>query len=499
MRPRPGARAFERVEAGIVLVLVCRADGRAETFVVNPVVAGECSRDAFEFPALEAIALRLLDADGAPLREAQVRGHWQDDEAVTANQCQTNPEGWLQLWVPVSARNGSTLYLAATAGDTGELLGTVELQCGAFEQRRHLYGEHRVTAAVPGCSGVVRTPDDRPLAGVPLTVTSSDPHARIRRFTTTTRADGTFTFLMDGAEHARLELRVPSSDWFLVDAPRGHLDLAATERDLVIRAQPAARIRFGMPGLPADVQNTLHLMLRPHGDDEAAARHYVSLQSDRLRTPAGDWDLVFASHDTELHRIEGLHAAAGIETHDARMMFVDWRAFAELVTLRVQDEHGRPCDTCSVAYPADRPRTQIAARGGVVHWLVAKDAGTFRIQAGAERITLENVHGDVTVRLGCGPVLVVTLPMRPALPDGARLVAVAGEHEQPFDENGRAELCVDKSGRWRARLFVVHGERRREIDVDLPELELGRAGATLAVPDGGGLAAAIEHALGTMQ
>ncbi|MCB9876122.1 MAG: carboxypeptidase regulatory-like domain-containing protein [Planctomycetes bacterium] len=505
--PRPGQAVFEHVAAGFAGVLDCQVDGDAfgpeegDGTPIAALAAGE--RREVEVTAgsdQQDLVVQLLQPDGQPVRSSWVMWQWQSGNGSTSSGGRTNREGWLRLAVDESRGAPGKLRLEARGGTwSGPLLGAASLELGELKAPRHVLEPQRLAAPTIALTGRVVTADGRVPAGLMLEARRDDDHTS---YEVPIDAAGRFNVTMVEPHPQRVAVTLDTDQWSFVDNP-GQPQFCDRGGEVLLQVQRCGRVRFHADPLPDGVHSTFDCYwLR--AEDRVRVDVDLSDDAEVLTAPPGNWSLVIGYGETEIHRIDDITVASGIETHDARLMFFDWNAFAAVVSIRVQDEQGQPTDACTVWYHYQNGATGTSPNDGLSRWLVPKSGAHMTVEPDDDHaeVDLGMVDGgELVVRYGKGPRLLVALTGAPALPDGVTLVAAAEGQDvwQPFAADGTAELWAESVGGCRPRLAVRKGEQRVEVQFRLPRTELPRGGARLDVPAAEALGKAIEVALGGLR
>jgi hypothetical protein len=475
---------FRHVEVGFSGRVEVSCDGILVAAPLPEVTAdGECRVALARDPARRSLAVRVLDADGAPARSCWLDASWRFQHGSSGTNVRTNGEGWLELEPPEHVLGDVELRLTLRGRTWNDApAGTLSLPLTAADTGRVDRGEQRCARIPPTLRGVAVDTNGKALAGV-LLETQHDGWHR-----TQTNADGTFVFTIPGDRPPSLELSLLLGAWYFTD-PTSRTRSFTTGADARLVLQPAGRLRFAAPGLPDDVAHSFDVRLEPaDGDRRDAIRLDLQLRGSELLLPAGHWSFVVIEDEREVHRIDGVRVDAGIEVHDPRFMAFDWRAFAALTTVRVQDRAGVPTDACTVWYQYGSRGRGHQLTGGVGHFLVPTAAGgTLRVEPRDKSIAtvhLGTVTGEHVVRLGSGPRLAVTLSALPRLPAGATLLLHGGlDHDGvPFDEHGKATLWLAEPGELRVMLSVRIGHTRHVLSEHAVTCDVPAAGRTLTIP-----------------
>jgi hypothetical protein len=295
-------------------------------------------------------------------------------------------------------------------------------------------------------------------------------------------ADGRFT--MRATEALRDELQLEcTGDWFPADPDA--MVFARGRQDVRLVLRKAARLRVGLPGLPAGA--SLHLYVECVSPGESKPVFATRLRADtrELDVPAGTWDLVirlFARECDEVHRIERVVADAGVENHDPRLMELQWQKFLQPVTVRVVGPDGQPTDQCTI-WQNFRTRsgtegTSVSqTRDGIGRLLVPKGGSHVVVRSRNQtwrQADLGIVEADVVARLTQAPRIAVSISAMPDLPEGAILQAMLVAEEgmkadwpsASFDADGKCALLAPATGPFRLQITVRRGNTAKTVGSD---------------------------------
>lgn len=379
---------FALVEPGFVGQVVCKLGPWFEMAArVDGVVAGaECGLEVRRDPDVRTMALRLIDPAGQPIAAGMVRAFWQLGGRHGSG-ATTTAAGWVELVVPDDRTRSGTLRLEVTgAAAANPCLGWIDLEV-ADVPGRVVVGEVRLQA--PAIAGRGRVVDERgaPVSDLVLWITSGEELRQV-----STAADGTFLIAMSPPLPESMSIKIDGSSWFLSDAEDDAVSVATGRSDVTLVVRRAARIRFAVRDLPAGVRTLLSLVAVPSDGVGPSVSIRDGLSATELRVPAGTWDIVVQQGRREVHRIAGVRADAGVETHDPRLMDFAWQTFAIVASVRVVGSDGRPSDACTVRYTSDGTALACRPDGGVWRMLVPTVGGRIEVigdAAGSVPIGLE--------------------------------------------------------------------------------------------------------------
>ena len=457
-------------------------DGSYYSTPIDGVAAGARKEVGLEQPAEQRrVVLRVLDASGNVARSRSVRSSHRYRNSTSGSAHQTNAEGWLMVVLRGGeGQEGKLLLDLGGKSFDDPMVGSTELVIGKDAKGRIDLGEVRFTAATVALTGVAVDAAGKPIVDLSLSVRHDKQyHAR-------TGADGRFQFSVSGDKPSSLEVQLQSEGWYFSEpTSRSRTFEAGTEARLVL--QPAGRMRFSAAGLPKEMQTDFDVRLHPANDrGEVVELPNFPFGGDEVQLPPGHWHLVFHENGQERHRLDDVHVDPGIEVHDPRFMNFDWRAFAVLVTVRVEDKSGKPCDACTVWHHYGNVGSGRSPDGGRVGWLLPKDGGRISVEPDDQKlgtIELGVVTTDQIVRLGTGPALRIELSATPTLPSGVTLVAVVGaEHAGvAFDAEGKTMLWLPEPGEHQVQLAVRRDGTNHMLRMDPPRCDVPPGGYTLKI------------------
>jgi hypothetical protein len=452
-RTGEGTAEFAFVEPGVPAVVQLSlpqlAGGlRAE---LPALTAGAVHRVVLDLATCLRLPLRIVHPDGTPATDRALR-------------VRVAKPGYMNL---LSVRTDATGAVEVLASDA-YLGADVHVQCLAEPQptaTSFALGGRAVGDATPIdvklaalqaiAAGRALLPDGRPAEGV--TVACADAEA----LGSVTGADGTFRILRAPPLPARVELRLGGNSWYLRDSSERTLTVDGGDTGVVLHVVAAARLRVGVVDPPALRDARVQVQCVDPAGRRRPFATVLPLTANELRVPEGTWDLLlhFGDEARPALRIAGVAATSAIETHDARLMALDWRTFADVLSLRVEDPDGRPCDAASVHREVgpDRWNALPPLRAGRAEVLVAKGGVRVRVQPldrALRTAELAAAAGERTVRLAPATRVTLRLEPMPVLPAGARLQAW-------LEHGNRPGIPVDVGADGRAVLFASHvGEMR---------------------------------------
>ncbi|MCU0864540.1 MAG: hypothetical protein MUC36_12145 [Planctomycetes bacterium] len=487
-RPAIGTEAvFPYLEPGVEGNLQVWIDGQLSVVPLPPIAASPAPFEWQPAPKPGRVVLRLLDPKGAPLLRAQLECRWEWKTGGAIHRAVSNAAGWVEVQPPTNVKNKAQLQLLAPAAD-----GLPPSAC-RIDYRRHgdqtvQLGDVQLAEQPVAIAGVFVD-----AAGQPV------PHVRFRAEHTsfTTAADGSFEMRLPEPVPAELRLHLATQHWYFHDPVARSRSFPAGARQRVV-LEPAGRVRFAAAGIPRGAWSDFEFRLEPAGGGGEPLTVDLQLYDQEWLLPGGHWNLVVLHTEQEVHRIADLRIAPGIENHDPRCMEFDWRAFAALVTIRVEDQAGRPSDTAMVRHQfGDRPEI-VNSRGtnrGLSHGVVPKDGGTISVRPMDEtlpEIELGRITGEHVVRLGSGPRLRVELSTPPRLPPGGELLLLPNEGAEavPFSAAGAAQVWLAANAGCAPRI-VVRVASRQQVVWQAENCQVAAGGRVLPV-DGAVVQRAID-------
>lgn len=413
------------------------------------------------------VAVALRTPAGTPARHRAI--HAQIDHPHDRQQSilRTNRDGWLELPLSPQVADGRPVRLQLQLLDVvhesaPEATARFEVRFDAA--RRIDHGSIRCTALPPGVDGHVVTPAGEPVVG--LEVAYGNRRQR-------TDAAGHFTFPVAPMAGEEFALGIEPGWCFVGDDP-WHCTLRTRPTGLRLVAVRAASLRVHSDLDELDL-SPIRYRLESASDDQLHVDLPFDWRNERLPAPPGHWHFVAHVDGRELLRLRDVHGESGIETHDARFLPFDWRAFARLVTVTVLDGDGRPAHGCSVS----TGRSSVQAYRGRARLLLPRDGHDVVVEApdGTVRRLL-GVTDDQVVVLGNGTPLTVQLSPPPKLPGGVALELACDEQKlASFDANGVATVVLPKAGSYQPTLRV-HGARSTFVctGLNLAALDVPAAG-----------------------
>ena len=489
-----GAReaTFAFVQVGYEGELRVAADGATIDKPARGVTAGTTLElEAVRQDQGRYLVVRPMTPDGKPVPKGYVDTRWTHEQGSSSSGASANREGWLELQVPEDAKSAK-LSLAVHSGSwSTPLLGTFEIELTAADQGRIDKGEVKLTRPEVMLVGQVVDPSGKPLPGIRLHASSTEDTQ-----SAFTDAAGRFEFALPGGKPAELTVRLMTAGWFFVDPIATSCSVPTSEPARLV-LQPAGRVRFAAPGLPADVVHSFAARVEPA--DGSGGHIEVALQFDRefLSLPAGQWHFVVARNDQEVHRLETVRVDAGVEVHDPRFMAFDWKAFATLMVVHVEDADGAPTDACSVWLRRGGAGHGRTPSNGLVRWLVSDDGSTLHVEPREKQlkqIDLGRAGAEVWVRLGAGPRLELRVEPAPKLPANATLVARVGARAEPvvIDATGKGVVWLDATGDHAVQLAVRVGDTLHDLAEAKRNVDVAAGGSVLTFPVAATLQSAID-------
>ncbi len=447
------------------------------------------------------VVVRVLEPDGRVPQRQAVSVRWNHKGGSAVTWARTTRQGWLEIAVPDAVEEATLQLGLHTAGFDSSMPFLLRLPLQRLSKGCTELGEHRSQALPVALQATVRDVDGKPVAGVRLSL--PDQGGRY----ITTDAEGRCVVHLPAPLPDHLELGI-DPQWYFAGDERDQLLTNTGDQPVNIVVQRAATLRFATKGLPPSPVGVgmatstwpFRTVLEPANGTGAKVEIHLQPQAKSLRVPAGRWHFIVLHDDHEVHRIEDVVANAGVETHDPRFMDFDWHAFADLVTVRVQDALGLATDAARVLQESPQSKHYSGLRNGVAQLLVAKGAA-LRVEPDDKAlppIDLGVVTTEQVVRLGAGPRLLAKLTQVPTLPDDVELVLHAGDADagETFDAEGTAELWLPAGTRaCTPRLALRKGARRLFLPNDFPARDVPAGGGELSIDGGPALQRAIAAAL----
>jgi hypothetical protein len=436
------------------------------------------------------LVLRPLGPDGKPLRTVSVDTRWTYANGSSSSNATTNAEGWIELEVPQD-KKAARLRLGVHAGNwSSPLVGAIEVEVGESDQGRIDKGEVKLAKPEVMLAGRVVDITGLPVSGIRLY--ASTEHSGYAQ----TDTDGRFEFAMPGSKPNDLTVRLMSSGWFFVDPVSTSRSFPTSEPARIVLA-PAGRVRFAAPGLVKDVMHSFNAHVEPADGSNGRVDVSFAVARDFLMLPAGQWHYVVTTNNREVHRIENVRVDAGVEVHDPRFMAFDWKAFATLLVVHVEDANGNPTAACTIWRRQNGGSHGQRPSNGVLRWLVADDGASLHVEPhdkSLKAIDLDQATGEHWVRLGAGPRLAVQVEPAPKLPPNAQLVARVGARSEPLvlDATGSGFEWLDKTGDHTVQLGLRLGDTTHDLADSKRNVDVAVGGSKLVFPGGAPLQAAID-------
>lgn len=425
------------------------------------------------------LLVRVLTAAGEPLADALVQLHWSANNAVLCSAAVTDAEGRLDLAIDEPFADGGTLHveLRRNANVTGTVLGFAALPFPKAKPGPNDRGDLRLLPEPLFASARVVDERGAPVPGLRLRCTDDQRTIEAR-----TGDDGSVTLTGRPPAPAFASIEIGDEGWFFAANPQQPHRLEAGARMEPIVVRRAARLLVAAKDLPPELLGELEIECRGTGEPFwtriDAAGH--------LRVPAGTWDLRFrlSGDDEVLHEVADVRADAGVENHDLRLLRLDWKSFLAVVTVRVLDDQGAPCDECTVWQFGTAKHRGRLAPGGVCRLLVPAAGAHLAVQYDRwPAVDLGMVKDERTVRPPAARPLRIVLSQMPTLPEGVELVAALRRVDPllahvtlPFDGTGIATSDTAWRGTNEVHVRVRRGSRWAAVTSPIP----------FDVPAGGG-------------
>jgi hypothetical protein len=486
---------FNFVQVGYEGDLQVVADSSTTTASVDGVTAGATIERTLARKAGErCVVVRPLSPDGAPVENGYVDANWEFRNGSSSSGATTNAAGWLEVAVPDRAETAKVRLLLHRGGWNGPIVGSLEVAVEAADTGRIERGEVRVTPPKVALAGEVVDTAGRPLRGVNLRV-SGPTSVQVE-----SNADGRFEIALPESPPADLGLELAGNGWFFVDPPATSRVFPTGVPARVV-LQAAGRLRFAAAGLIPGVRHDFRAHVVSAAGDGLRVDVPLALDREFLLLPAGHWHFVVTRGEAEVYRLDDVRVDAGIEVHDPRFMAFDWRAFAVLLVVHVEDATGAPTDACTVWIRTRNMGHGTRPTKGIARWLVNEGGGTVEVEPRDKKlpkIDLGAATGEQWVRLGAGPRLEVRVEPAPKLPDTARLVARVDGRTEPLglDATGKGVVWLDRIGDRSVQLAVVVGDTTHELPNRKREVDVAAGGAVLTFSGDAGLQAAIDTLVG---
>jgi hypothetical protein len=460
-RPAIGTEAvFPYLEPGVEGNLQVWIDGQLSVVPLPPIATSPAPFEWQPVPKPGRVVLRLLDPKGAPLVRTQLDCRWEWKTGGATHRAVSNGAGWVELQPPEHMKDKAQLQLLAP-GAGGLPASACRIDYRRKGDQTVQLGDVQLAEQPIAIAGIFVD-----AAGQPL------PHVQFRAEHTlfTAAADGTFELRLPEPVPGKLWLQLATQHWYFRDPLARSRSLPAGAGQRVV-LEPAGRVRFAAAGIPKGAWSDFEFRLIPVGGGGEPLPVDLRLYAQEWLLPGGHWDLVVSHAGQDVHRIADLRIAPGIENHDPRCMEFEWRAFAALVTIRVEDSSGQPTDRAMVRHHlADRGQV-VNGRGtnrGVSHGVVPKEGGKISVRPMDEtlpEIELGQITGEHVVRLGSGPRLRVELSTPPRLPPLGELLLLPNEGAEtvPFSAAGAAQVWLAANAGCAPRIVLRVDSRQHVV------------------------------------
>jgi hypothetical protein len=320
--------------------------------------------------------------------------------------------------------------------------------------------------------------DNKPVAGVRFVMW----HMTGQEYTRPTDKDGRFELRLPQPHPAELHLRMANEgDWFFTEAPPdGTVDLPIETGSTTIKVQRAGRALISFAPTIPPCNGYLEVRLT---DDQEPPNTYVALMvpaTRSVRLPAGHWNLKLRLYNQELLSVDDVQIDPGVETHDGRLMRIDWSPFLNLTNVRVESPAGKRTEDYAVWFYEDRQ----GARGGQgpgVHdvtlpYILPKKGTIIAIEPADPEfrsVDLGIIEGPHTLRLTPSIEVKLQLTNVPPLPEGIELIGrlnlpTSRTVDNPVAADGRVAFFSSKPGAANLQFAVRKGTTMRYIGNSTP-------------------------------
>jgi hypothetical protein len=464
-----GAREarFEFVEAGIGATAEIATPGMVTPVgvAVPPVVAGRETTVTIDLGAgPPRLAFRLRDVAGRPLADTELHVAWVRALAPHGFDAATAADGALEFDVDEACTPDGALVLEQHNAE-GETVAAAEVPLLGIGPGRNDRGELRMQELPLLAAGRVVDVRGAPVAGVVVEKAGGSGF----RHSEHTRADGAFAVRGRAPVPAEVQLRIAGGDWFLAPAMDQTAIVPGGTTDCVLRVERAGHVlvRFAPP-IDAGCASVLRVQAVQHDGD---GRHEttIAVGLPELVLPAGRWDLTLQLEGQEVATFADVVVDPGVEAHDARLMRLDWRAFAALATIEVVGPDGQPTDACEVVRRWGSPGHLVLdsrpPHAGKATLLVPKEGVEIVVEPKDRKLATAVVGlvtgGGHAVRLQPRPNVQLKLVPKPVVPAGSTLelqfVDAPTVFPRPADE-GTGRLAAERDGTFAA--ITRPGERK---------------------------------------
>lgn len=438
---------WPHVERG-ALVRVLASVGAIETPPVEVQLDAAKQVDVPRDAKQRLCAFRLVDERGQRQRWRSLSIEQKDDKGhLSMEMATSNDEGWVETRIGPQLGDTVRMTLGVNEGEFGTpLLDHADVRVTGTLAGRRVLDDVRLARLPIAVKLQLKRPDGQPAAGVRL----STSHIAMRHTTTDANGEATLRLLPEPPEKIGFGL-LPG--WYATSKPYTHLEPERPQAGrLSFVVQPAARVRVGVRGLPTTP--IVHYFQTEVRSETGGDSLYIPMPTENtdLLVPEGRWRFVVRTFDETLLEIPGLVCTAGTTLHDPRFLDFDWRAFACLVQIRIEDASGRPLPDADLQAVFREITRGVPSPDGRATLLLPKKGANMRVEPKDPRvlpIDLGVVTGDRTVQVGKGPRLRWRLSQMPKLRPGHQLVLKAGrKHSGATIENADGTtLVVPEPGR----------------------------------------------------
>jgi hypothetical protein len=481
------AAHFAYVEAGIPLEAAVTLDGvvGALLFSVPTLKPGQENTWSIDFasgpPRIEA---RILGSDGKPLANKDLVAVLQGGAIRGRYDVKTNLQGKVYIAPQLDSTPDTALRFAQYRdGLQSEIVAAGALPLAAVKPGANDLGDVQLQPDPIALAGRLLSPNAAPVVGVRISVLFQST----QYYSTPSSSDGTFTLRIPAPHPPTLRVSLlRDSNCYFADVPgQATIELPSNQTDAVIRLERSGRMLIGLtPPLPTGLRG---ISLKGVDLDHSDVTFQKDLPSDAkmIDVPAGRWKITLLHYQQPVATVDEVTVDPGVENHDARLMAIDWRAFATLATLRLEAPDGNPTSECSLIAYAQKPQlgaVAIPVAGKAMFLLPkAKNSITIRPADPSLRIVeLTDVAGDQTVRFAHAIRFDLSWQEPLNLPANIEMVAMpmtsgTARRILTFDAAGKATLYAQESGKVDLHLGLRIDGKVSYLD-DVMEVEVGEQG-----------------------
>lgn len=481
-RSDAASATFARVDPDLQWEIAVSLDGMASpfTFAAPKLTAGNAAEYVADLKSSQTwVSVRVLSADGQPLANTDVTVDQRGAGGNSRLPHRTDAAGRLQFVVANSIGKELKVRITQLGEDEmSETLAAGTVKVDELPAGRHELPDVTLTPEPVALQGRVVDTDNKPVAGVRFVMW----YMTGQEYTRPTDKDGHFELRLPQPHPAELHLRMArEGDWFFAEAPPdGTVDLPIETGSTTIKVQRAGRVLISFAPTIPPCNGYLEVRLT---DDQDPPNTYVALMvpaTRSVRLPAGHWNLKLRLYNQELLSVDDVQIDPGVETHDGRLLRIDWRPFLNMPTVRVESPNGKRTEDYALWFYEDRQ----GARGGQgpgVHdvtlpYILPKKGTIIAIEPADPEfrsVDLGVIEGPNTLKLTPSLEVKLQLTNLPALPEGVELIGRLNlptfrTIDNPIDAEGHVRFFSSKAGAANLQFAIRKGTTMRYIGNSIP-------------------------------